>query len=75
VARYVTRIAVAMVRLGKHVRGDVIQQKLYCERCSLWIRSDQPGSVQRVSAVQLSVELWSVNQRVTEAEDSLPGNI
>jgi hypothetical protein len=31
--------------------------------------------VERVSAVQMRVQLWSVNRRATEAEDSLPGNV
>jgi hypothetical protein len=31
---------------------------------------ERPCSVQRVSAVQLRVQLWSVNQLATEAEES-----
>jgi hypothetical protein len=31
---------------------------------------DRPCSVQRVSAVQLRVQLWSVDQQPTEAEES-----
>jgi hypothetical protein len=37
--------------------------------------TDRPSSVQGVDAVQLRVQLWSPNQRETEAEDSLPGNV
>jgi hypothetical protein len=39
-----------------------------------WQSADNRGvqfeSVERVSAVQLRVQLWNVNQRATEAEES-----
>jgi hypothetical protein len=44
-----------------------------------WQLADDGGVqfelVERLSPVQLRVQLWSVNQQATEAEDSLPGNI
>jgi hypothetical protein len=76
VSRYVTRTAVAMQRQQHaHAQWRHTKLKRWCERCSLWFRSeaiwpDRQCSVQRVSAAQLRVQLWSVNQWATEAEES-----
>jgi hypothetical protein len=79
VSQYVTCTAVAMERLGKHVRDDFKHCKR-CKRRPLWVRSEvtwfnRLSSVQRVSAVQLRVQSWWVNQWVKENEDSFPGNV
>jgi hypothetical protein len=55
---------VAMQRCGKHA----------CVFCV--IRAEELVTFKTICVTgQLMVQLWSVNQRATEAEDLLPGNV
>jgi hypothetical protein len=70
----VTRTAVARERLGRHARDDFTQKKgdagdVLCGSApKLYDSAD--SAVQRVSAMQVRVQLWSVNQRAMKFEES-----
>jgi hypothetical protein len=62
------------MQLGLEFSRDLSSAKISEKRWQL-ADDDKFESVELVSAVQFTVQLWSVNQRATDAVDSLPGNV